>query len=342
MVLGDCTFVNQLMVDCSYAEVSITVESIGGLFGMSEIDLLGLGLIYLGQPVVGIEAARGLLDALETEYSQRRWLFMREILRLNFHRVPLVVGLNACFDALLWPASIGVPLKAADIRFFEMVIEELFSRQELPGMTALAIPEMIRRFLSENSGKPAKQDLRLQQLGGRLRIMLLDMLQTVTTAIQAIGAEGEDQMVTARITFGERPQQDIPEFMRALAAASGFHIAGPTLTLCEMPGSFKIELSTTLLTLGSLWTALWLLNGCAAQAIELKARVQIFCRKRLPKVIQQRALMADQDIPRAIALSAQGIFTVLSRKAFPLTQVAHEFSRSNVQRIRVVSKKRKK
>jgi fluoroquinolone resistance protein len=335
MKLGDCTFLNHILNQCSYKNVSINAESIGSLFGISEEDLLSFRLVYLGHSVVDVAGAKGLLDSLETDYEQRHWFFMCEILRLNFRRTPRSIALDACLKAVLWPASLGAPLKAGDITFLEMIVLELFRLRELPALTALTFPELIRSFrhqiTAENLGR--SDSLKLQQLAGRLQGILLELLEHLKSATERLMVR--DKSVTATLVFSEKPASDVVKFLRTLGEASGLRIRGSTRMLREESGSYLLILKTTLVTLAALQTALWLLNGCAAQIIELKTRLRVAAQKHPPKIIRDRVLLPDQHLPKWMAVTIQSIFAKLTADPTSLHQIASEFGPQNLQNIEI-------
>jgi hypothetical protein len=336
MTLGDCTFLNQLLIDCRYKQVKVAEESIGTLFGISEKDLLSFELIYLGRPVVEITAGGNLLEALEKDYEQRHWFFAREMLRLNFRRCSRAVALEGCLEALLWPASFGAPLKGGDITFLEMVVLELFRRKELPGISALGLPDRIKDFQPAALGDITNGDtLKLRQFASRLRGLLLEMLGDLESSIKTLAADSKDQKITARLVFERKPEADVVTFVRQAAIGSGLHVAGTTIILREERGSYIVVLQTTLFTLAGVQMALWLLNGCVAQLIELKSRTKIALQKRAPLVIRDRVLQPDQHIPKWMAGGIQAIFSKLTATPAFLGQTARDFAPENLRTIEI-------
>jgi len=335
MKLGDCTFLNHIMVECSYQNVHINAESIGSLFGISAANLLSFDLVYLGQTVVDVAATNGLLNSLETDYERRRWFFMRDVLRLNFGRIPRATALDACLKSVLWPASLGAPLKVGDITFLEMIIMEMRRQRTLPALTTITFPDEIRNFKTQNivGGFERNDTLKLQQLASRLQGVLLEMMQQLTCDTECLIEK--DKSVMATLIFNEKPELDMVKLLRTIGDASGLRIRSDTHMLREESGSYLLVIQTTLATLAALQTALWLLNGCAVQIIELKARLQIAAQKRPPKVIRDRMLLPDQNIPKWMAATVQGIFAKLTADPRHLQQIASDFSSSNFQRIEI-------
>ncbi len=329
--LGDCTFLNHIMAECSYTNVHINAESIGSLFGISERDLASCKLVYLGQNVVDVLGSGGLLDRLENDYEQRRWFFMKEMLRLNFRRAPRLVALDCCLEAVLWPSSVGVPLKTSDIAFLEMVVMELFRQQELPALVSLTFPEKIKQFVQQRQDGSADPYTQLHQLGGRLRSLFLELLQQLAKYLEHWSLK--DRLIDVTLTFDEKPQTDAIKFIRSVTSKAGLDICGPTKKLQEQPGSYLLFLQTTLVTLAGFQIALWLLNGCVAQVIELKARFQIASQKNSPKVIRNRMLLPDQTVPKWMTAAIPGILSKLTANPAQLHQVASDFSPANLKKI---------
>jgi uncharacterized protein YjbI with pentapeptide repeats len=333
--LGNCTFLNHILSQCTYKNVHINAESIGALFGITEQDLACFKLIYLGQKTSHNAHGEDLFTALNREYERRRWVFMQAVLRLNFGRVARITGLNECLSAVLWPASLGAPLKTADIAFLEMIVLDLFSHEKLPALNAVLIPEAIQNFLDATTadaiGRPAA--LMLQQLASRINMLLLDLFNRYSAETMLCGED--DRQLHATLVFMRRPKCNVVAFINEVALASGLPIRSETVTLKEESGSYLLYVQTTLITLGALQTALWLLNGCATQVIEMKSRLQIIAQKRPPKVIRNRVLLAEQTVPRWMVLVIQGIVTKITGSPTALNQVAADLSQDNLQRIEV-------
>jgi uncharacterized protein YjbI with pentapeptide repeats len=335
--LGNCTFLNHILSQCTYKNVHINAESIGALFGITEQDLTYFKLIYLGQKTSHKAHGEDLLTALHREYERRRWVFMQAVLRLNFGKAARITGLNECLSAVLWPASLGTPLKTADIAFLEMIVLELFSHEKLPALSALLMPEAIQNFLDATTpdvvGRSAA--LMLQQVASRMNMLLLDLFERYST--ETMLSEEDDRQLQAALVFLSKPECNVVAFVNEVALASGLPIRGETIALKEEAGSYLLYIQTTLLTLGALQTALWLLNGCATQVIEMKSRLQIIAQKRPPRVIRNRVLLAEQTVPKWMILVLQGIATKITGSPTVLNRVAADLSQDNLQRIEAES-----
>jgi hypothetical protein len=148
-------------------------------------------------------------------------------------------------------------------------------------------------------------------------------------------SEEHDQRLEATLVFRRKPQIDVIDFINEMALASDMPILQPTVALREESGSYLLYVQTTLITLGALQTALWLLNGCAAQIIEMKSRLQIIAQKRPPRAIRQRVLLAEQTVPKWMTVVIRGIAAKLTGGSAALNQIACELRDDNLERIEV-------
>jgi len=340
MVLGNCTFLNQIMVGCKFAKVRVAAECVGSIYGLSESDIQSFDLIYLGQTVSSIDAPSGLIDSLERDYERRRWFFMKEMVRLNFGRTSLAYGLNLCLDAILWPASVGTHLRGGDIAFLELVIMEMFRKKELPALAAITIPDKIRSFCVSKRGVAENQigiD-RLLQLANRLNSLLLKMVPDLVRSIGRHTPDIKDSSVELQLVFEQKPNFDVDTFLNDLGSASGFPVIARTRRLREEAGSYILVVQTTLLTLSAFRVALWLLNGCAFQLIELKTRVEVIRRKRSPKIVRDRLLLKGEDFPLWTASGIHGVFDRIMSKTPGLEEIANELGPTNFKGARLSRK----
>jgi hypothetical protein len=84
------------------------------------------------------------------------------------------------------------------------------------------------------------------------------------------------------------------------------------------------------------------MNGCVAQVIELKTRLQIAVQKHPPKVIRSRVLLPDQSIPKWMTVAVQGIYAKLTADPTRLPQIAADFSPNNLKRIEIAERPSRK
>ena len=130
------------------------------------------------------------------------------------------------------------------------------------------------------------------------------------------------------------------QVLNDLTESAGFGVRHKTAIVREASGSYVVFLETSVATLASVQVALWLMNGCVAQLIELKARLNVVSQKRLPSVIRKRVLLPDQNMPKWMGPAVQSLFAQLFSHAAHLSQVASDLGSKNLQRIEIKRKRR--
>jgi uncharacterized protein YjbI with pentapeptide repeats len=335
--LGDCTFLNHLMLECELHEIKINAESIGTCFGITERDLRGFDLIYLGRDVYKAGEFPNIVEALEQEYVKRRWFLPLALFRLNFARQPVLEALRNARDALLLPLTHDGPVRRDDAAFFRMILRELAQQERLPVLSCVEIVDKI----SDTTTERKVQQNSLEHLRG-VAADCKDLLQVMLArfeqeSLHELRILHEDVSCTARITFDFEPSVDVAELMNLSATHSGLAIAHSTSIESTKTGSFIATIATTVFTVAAFQMVLFLVNGCVFQITELRARVETLLSPALPKRMKQRALAQPREMPKWMATPLQTLVMSFLKGGLPLDLVGKGYSRKNVRSIEIIA-----
>src|SRR5205807_979092 len=125
---------------CETADVTVSAESIGGIFGITREQLGQFKLSYLGEQEQ-IPEETDLVDAIYQQYQQRKWYIGQLVLNLNFD----LVSTLAAFDEYLALSykrfrELGF-VKGEELDFVGNIVEELAALNRLPLLSVFSLLE---------------------------------------------------------------------------------------------------------------------------------------------------------------------------------------------------------
>lgn len=297
MTLGDCTFLYNIMKECTFSEVRINAESLGMVYGLTPENVAEMGLVYLGQDQ-RILVSENLAALVET-YETRRWYFGVAVMRMNFRLTSTVYAIAEYLKTL----KAGGALKRDEVGFFARVLEDLAGDHRLPLMSCITAIEIVNDLLGRTpSGEPdqQKQAELLRSLSGRLMMTLAKLLDLFEERRLPVDDFGTDREIQLDLRFRSRPALAASALLKQIARVSGLPVDGSSRTLDTRTGSYIEIVRTTLLSAVALQTFLYLLNGSIVQITELRARLKVLAKRRLPAPYRTSALQPAQNLPPSL------------------------------------------
>ncbi len=294
MTLGDCTFLYNIMKGCHFRDVRINAESLGMVYGLTEDSVKGMGLVYLGKDQ-NLEVSQHVPELLRT-YELRRWNLGVAIMRINFSLTSVPYALAEYLNLL----RMGAPVKRDELNFFVRVLEDLEADNVLPLMTCLATVDVLTDLAGTPSGDHSDQTKRtelLRALAGRVMMTLTRLLEVFEEGRLPVERFDVDHDIQLTLVFREPPAISASRMLSDVGRASGLPIVHSSETVATRRGSFVEVVKTTLLAATAFQAFLYLLNGSVIQLTELRARLGVLARRRLPAPYQSSALQPQQRLP---------------------------------------------
>lgn len=299
-MLGDCTFLYNLVVGCSFRDTIINSESIGMTFGIKMEDLPSLSFVYLGQsqPVPG---DANLVDLLIESYAQRRWGIGVATLRLNFSLTSVAFALQDYLRFMLLSLREGRVLKTEEVQFLSNVMAELRLQQRLPfSSVAYALEQssdlLSRIYKGDLSDGRAEQTL--VRFSNTMFVSVQQMLDEFGEFRVRLPEGAPDQPAILEIAFVEQPSLSTADLLNEISDAACLPVLSRSETLDVKHGSYIEVIQTTVLSALGLQLFLFFLNGCIIQLTEMKARIQALRKKRPPISYLRRAERPEQEVPQ--------------------------------------------
>jgi uncharacterized protein YjbI with pentapeptide repeats len=294
MVLGNCTILYSILADCTLINVTINAESIGALLGLTRAQLEQSKIIYLGQLQV-VPADSDIVRLLAEEYSRRKWSIEQLVVNLNFDLASVLGSFDQYLSDRYARFVENGFVKGDEIRFLTDILVELASHDRLPLLTALDVLEWCGRLevaLSQKSNSTADS---IVALASRCILLINSMVDKVSAELLWPAPDQFDAPVYLRVIFNKKPELALTETLNSIKQVSLLPIAKPSSLLDAQLGSYIEVVNTSIYTVFAFRLFLFVLNGCVIQATELKARINVFKKRRAPKSYTELAMGLRQQ-----------------------------------------------
>lgn len=296
--LGDCTALFIFFDHCKFHNSRINAETIGFTYGLSEVDLATLNLIYLGR-AQSKPSSDTLVDDLIENYLRRRWYVGACILQLNFRRAMPLLSLRALAASTDDTVEKAIPLDWDEVHFLVQVMERLHSEERLPFAGLWSISVSLRRGSIAFRGFAkitAAADLALRQID-QLTFRIIDQM----ASLQPHNAHPtQDALLMLRLS--QQPERTLDELIPS--------------TIVKLFDDGQI---TLIRSYAGSWNELWQLSFSALVAVQIWLIAVNGVVHQLVKLTDQAGQLAKklgrkgQKRPRATLRTSASNLPTLSR-----------------------------
>jgi uncharacterized protein YjbI with pentapeptide repeats len=315
MLLGDCTFMYNVMKGCTFTDSSAEVEAIGMVYGLTRSNLVHLRFLYQGEEQPVPEGA-DVVDLLADVYEQKRWGVGVMVMRLNFGLTSRVYAIREYFRWLSDALASGMVVRTEEIDFVGMLFRDLRAAKALPLLNVIDCIDVLNGPVAASIAhlKETRTYAMIGNLTGSLQALLVEMLEEFERERIALPRRvREDQPLVVRARFAEQPAASLAELLGTAGIASELSVGYPSVTLETSVGSFIEIAKTSVYSVLALQIVLVLLNGCAIQALVLKERVRHLFSASTPAEFRRMALQPRQQMPVKVMASFQALADYVSR-----------------------------
>ena len=128
--LGNCSFYKQILNKCKYSNVSMNIDSLGQVFGITRDNIKEITYIFLGKSLGVI--TNDNYDELIDIFQKKNWLFEIINLKYNLGMITNFEYINLVAEYFFDKAEYDSVLNVDELDFFTMVVDYLYRNKTLP------------------------------------------------------------------------------------------------------------------------------------------------------------------------------------------------------------------
>lgn len=130
MVLGNCSFYDHIMDNCRFDQISINIDSIGRIYGLSIADLRNFKYIFLGK-IYGY-APETFFRHIQEIFEKKNWKLQKCLYLYNIGEISSYEYIEAVFDTLILYVNGNIIVKRDDLIFLSNIIDKMKESRKLP------------------------------------------------------------------------------------------------------------------------------------------------------------------------------------------------------------------
>lgn len=334
MLLGDCTFLYNILAACKFADCGITIESLGMLYGLDQDALAAMNLVYLGAALPP-EFPRDP-RSLRAFYLERKWYFGASIIAISARLASTLYCVRSCLATIADRYAAGHALSIDEIRFLSQLLIELDRSSRLPVQSCLDVLSTTRAILDARPTAPnlgVGRDLTaLRELSSTAHMHMLGMFDRLEEAIPPDAFMSAVPMAI-HAEFEVQPRVELTQVLREIANALG--AAADLEVRYERSGSFETLLIAPAKIAAAFLLLLYLVNGLVIQITILKGRIQQLTHRQLPKQYQDIVRTTANPVPDLLRKPLTRIFELIPHMPWTESEDLGGLSEHNIRSIRV-------
>ena len=293
---GDCSFYQQIMLNNYYENVSINIDSLGQVFGITFEDIKCFSYIFLGEEYGKTNTK--VLENIAEIYQLKHWSLAKIIYEYN-------IGKSTCFEfieAIHTELNNSIKnkriIKQIDIEFITTIIYELKEMNKLPFFSLyLGILNLNESILTyENSYYSEIIHLLKNYINSMIsliRSMILDLIDR----LEYLFLFPQEQKVLFSIHYESDRNLEIYKVIDQIS--NKFY--GTHVVLQEVKeGSIVETMATVAASIFIFQLCLYGINGCVIQMIDMKAKIKVYKDKKLQKNYIQNSVLGKQVQPELL------------------------------------------
>lgn len=146
--LGDCSFYQQMMIKNVYNNVSINIDSLGQIWGISLEDITNFQYIFLGEEYG--YANTDLFEKIVQIYESKKWFTSKIIFEHNINKINNFDLIHELNKELIRKIESKEIIKQIELDFLINIINELYDTETLPlfslYLSILELKESITKY----------------------------------------------------------------------------------------------------------------------------------------------------------------------------------------------------
>jgi hypothetical protein len=281
--------------------VTINVESVGTVFGITREDLVQLRFVHLGQEALPSEAD-DLAALLASTYEAQRWALSLAITRLNFRLTSSAFAIAEYFKDIEAQMQAGRRLRYEEIAFLLDVFAVQLEGDRLPLVSLQQLGNVLQRAHVPSDGVTADTRLTAETLGvltAKTSALAQATLDRLAGAVGALNVEDE-RLVSIECCYAEAPRVDVPSLLARATLAAELPLKHPPTRIAVRQGSYIEIIQASLATAFAFQILFYALNGVLIQLIEMKERIRVLRQQRAPRKFELLARTDQQTLPAAL------------------------------------------
>lgn len=278
-VFGNCTIDYNVAIRCKFIETKMNLETLGSVWGIQEKDLENISFLSLGREIT--EDRKDIYINYSQYLLKKRLCLEMFTFQVSLKRENIFKCLEQLLDILDERYTNGQYLSPDEIHYFYEILKAMRKDSMLP----LLVLKQILMFSKELVCKFSTDDNYYETIllfYNNICLIYNSMIHELSS--YQYNLLDDDCNYRVKITFKEKPKQDIVQVFNALYQYVYKISSIPNIQFVkDASGSYIVWLIMPLAALAAFNIGTLLLTGGVKHLIKLRASVEVLFSKKLPR-----------------------------------------------------------
>lgn len=300
LVLGNCSFYDHIMTNCNFRDVTINIDSIGRIYGLTMEDLQKFKYIFLGT-IYGFAPDR-FFDQIDKVFASKEWRLQKSIYLFNIGKLNTYDFVISIFKDILFYIQNNIIVKHDELVFVHSILKHLKTENHLPlfalyqGMELL-IPGI---ELLENSQYYNRTENFYELYNGCFLLFNDLLLKFSQESENLLSLNSEKTHYILEIHYEGNKVINFDEILNKFLKYNGYDESYYSELLKIKKGSIIEVISVVLISVFSLQLLLYGINGVLLQIADMTTKIQVIKSKRYKKNLLNNSIEGKQIQPEII------------------------------------------
>jgi len=303
--MGNCSFYDHIMDNCRFEKVTINIDSIGRIFGLTIADLRSFQYIFLGK-LYGY-APETFFEHVQEIFGRKNWQLQKFLYQYNVNEISSYEYIDNIFETLTYYTNENIIVKRDDLTFLSNIIGQMKEKQQLP-LFALytGIEKLFEniRVLDEKTCYNKKETFRefLNKMVFNFNELLAEFAGLFPSKVET---NVLNEKVLLRIHYDSDKEIDFTKYINSFLKYGGYDNTF-YCRLSDIQHGTLIEIIVgSILAVYALQILLYGVNGIIIQLIDMISKVRVIKEKENQKDFLLNSIKGKQMQPELLVKTVE-------------------------------------
>lgn len=299
-VLGNCSFYDHIMINCIYQGVTINIDSIGRIYGLTMEDLQKFKYIFLGT-TYGFAPDR-FFDQIDKVFASKEWRLQKAIYLFNTNKLNAYDFIVSIFENILFYIENHIIVKHDELVFVLNILKQLKIENHLPLFALYQGIEFLNRGIELlGDGQYYNRIENFYELYNGCFLIFNEMLMKLSQENEnLLSLDSEKTRYVLEIHYESDNIINFDEVLNKFLKYNGYDESYYSELLKIKKGSIVEVMSVVLISVFALQLLLYGINGVLLQIADMTTKVQVIKSKRFRKNLLENSIEGKQIQPEII------------------------------------------
>lgn len=339
VLLGDCSFYDHIISNCRFSNVTINIDAVGRIFGLTIENLKQFKYIFLGK-IYGF-APDEFFIRLDKIFENKEWRLQNALYKYNIGSYAPYEYVIKVFETLTYFISNNIIVKHDDLIFLANIIDTMKKKNNL---SIFALYQGLENLGTYMDCLIQKKYINKEEIFREFMNKMFFVFNELLVDFSKIFPEKLETMllqekVLVKIHYEADKEIDFSKYINNFLKCMGYNNSYYCHLLEIKSGSIIEIIAGTIVSVYALQILLYGLNGVLIQLTDMLSKVNVIRNVNYQKDFLSNSIKGRQRQPELL----QNSFELLKNKEFKdnLASLASILSKSKVMDI-VTSEEQKK